>query len=85
MRQFAAERAQCQAPTQAQAQAADTGVSFDDLGHVDAATAELRRRVAAACRPARHPSLMMTGSILAGLGFLLWQVVSNIADAMPPM
>jgi hypothetical protein len=71
MRQYAAERAQYQTP----AHVPDPGV--DDLRPVDAATADLRRRVAAASRPAWQSSLMVTGPMLAGLSLLLWQVVSN--------
>lgn len=89
VRQAANEQASLAAAEAAAASAAapapDNSELFAALRPVDAATTELRRRVMqAASEPRRRrPSLMVTAPAVAGLGLVLWQLVSNIANGMP--
>jgi hypothetical protein len=62
---------------------ADIAELVDDWRAVDAATPDLRRRVVAATRRSRRPSLVVAGPAVAGLGIVLWQLVTNIANSTP--
>lgn len=61
----------------------DVAELLSDRRAVDAETPDLRRRVLDATRPSRRPSLVVAGPAVAGLGIVLWQIVTNIANSTP--
>jgi hypothetical protein len=56
---------------------------LQNLKPVDAFTPDLRRRVAEAGQQGRRSSLVVAGPVVAGLGVVIWQIVTNIAHSTP--